>query len=103
MMRAALAGSDQVIVTSDNPRTEDPEKIIDDAMAAVQGAEASKVERVVDRRQAIERALSRAKKGDVVLIAGKGHEATQTIGTVKMPFSDAQVAKDILEGLNGRS
>lgn len=103
MMRAALDGSDHVIVTSDNPRTEDPEKIIDDAMAAVDAKDSSRVERVTDRRAAIERALSRAKPGDVVLIAGKGHESTQTIGTVKTPFSDASVAKDILEGLNGRS
>lgn len=103
MMRAALAGSDRVIVTSDNPRTEDPEKIIDDAMVAVDATDRARVERVTDRRKAIEQALSHAKKGDVVLIAGKGHEATQTIGTIKTPFSDAQVAKDILEGLNGRS
>lgn len=102
MMRAALAGSDRVYVTSDNPRTEDPEKIIDDAMVVVGAQDSSRVERITDRREAIARALTAAQVGDVILIAGKGHEATQTIGTVKTPFSDAKVAKDILEGFNGR-
>ncbi|CAN5455833.1 UDP-N-acetylmuramoyl-L-alanyl-D-glutamate--2,6-diaminopimelate ligase [soil metagenome] len=97
MMRAALNGSDTVVVTSDNPRTEDPEKIVDDAMAAVTPAEKSKVHRIVDRRQAIERAVQLARPGDVILIAGKGHEATQTIGTVKHPFSDVHVVREILK------
>ncbi len=98
MMRAALDGSDEVILTSDNPRTEDPEKILDDAMAAVSTAEHVKVRRYVDRRTAIAKAIELARPGDVVLIAGKGHETTQTIGTVKHPFSDAQVAEEIMEG-----
>ena len=101
MMRAALDGSNQVIVTSDNPRTEDPELILDDAMAVVRSEEISKVERMVDRRAAIRRAIEIAKPGDVVLIAGKGHEATQTIGTVKIPFSDAKIAKETLEEAHG--
>lgn len=98
MMRAALDGSDDVILTSDNPRTEDPERILDDAMAAVSIAEHAKVRRYVDRRTAIAKAIELARAGDVVLIAGKGHETTQTIGTVKHPFSDAGVAKEIMEG-----
>lgn len=102
MMRAALNGSDHVIVTSDNPRTEDPERILDDAMAAISNAEEkSKTERLVDRRLAIKRALEIARPGDVVLIAGKGHEATQTIGTVKHPFSDVKVAQELLKESHG--
>lgn len=98
MMRAALNGSDEVVLTSDNPRGEDPEAILDDAMAAVSAEEKSKVHRIHDRRDAIVRAIEIARRGDVVLIAGKGHETTQQIGAVKMPFSDVKVAKEILEG-----
>jgi UDP-N-acetylmuramoyl-L-alanyl-D-glutamate--2,6-diaminopimelate ligase len=98
MMRVALDGSDTVVLTSDNPRSEDPEQILDDAMAAVQVNEHGKVRRYVDRRIAIEKALQSAKPGDVVLIAGKGHEATQQIGQVKHPFSDVKVVLEILEG-----
>ncbi len=98
MMRAALDGSDEVILTSDNPRTEDPEKILDDAMQAVSTAEHVKVRRYVDRKTAILKAFEICRPGDVVLIAGKGHETTQQIGQVKYPFSDAQVAREILEG-----
>ncbi len=97
MMRAALDGSDFVVATSDNPRTEDPEKILDDAMAAVTPSEKNKVQRIADRRLAILRAVEIARSGDVILIAGKGHEATQTIGTLKIPFSDVQVVRDILK------
>ena len=97
-MRVALDGSDTVVLTSDNPRSEDPEQILDDAMAAVQVNEHGKVRRYVDRRIAIEKALQTAKPGDVVLIAGKGHEATQQIGQVKYPFSDVKVVLEILEG-----
>ncbi len=98
MMRAALDGSDAVVLTSDNPRSEDPEQILDDAMAAVQTFEHVKVRRYVDRRVAIAKALEIAQSGDVVLIAGKGHETTQQIGDTKHPFSDVQVAHEILEG-----
>jgi len=98
MMRAVLDGSDAVVLTSDNPRSEDPEQILDDAMAAVQVNEHSKVRRYVDRRIAIEKALESAAIGDVVLIAGKGHEMTQEIGGVKSPFSDVQAVREFLEG-----
>lgn len=98
MMRAVLDGSDSVVLTSDNPRREDPEQILDDAMAAVQVNEHSKVRRYVDRRIAIEKAIESAAPGDVVLIAGKGHEMTQEIAEIKHPFSDVQVVRDFLEG-----
>ncbi|MDX9731240.1 MAG: UDP-N-acetylmuramoyl-L-alanyl-D-glutamate--2,6-diaminopimelate ligase [Bdellovibrionales bacterium] len=99
MMKAALAGSDFVIATSDNPRTEDPEKILDDVMAGASSDDLVRVARIVDRRDAISHALAKARRGDVVLIAGKGHEATQQIGTVKHPFSDVQVASEALTAL----
>ena len=80
----ATASADRVIVTSDNPRSEDPAAIVAQVMVgAVSPAEA-----VVDRREAIRRAVAEAAPGDVVLIAGKGHETTQTIAGVAHPFSD---------------
>ena len=84
--------ADHVIVTSDNPRTEDPEKIIDDIEAGMQGG---KHERIEDRRAAIGRALERAGVGDVVLLAGKGHENYQIRGTEKLPFDERVVVADL--------
>jgi UDP-N-acetylmuramoyl-L-alanyl-D-glutamate--2,6-diaminopimelate ligase len=98
MMKAAARGSDLVVVTSDNPRTEDPEAIIADALA---GADPSALGKTVfkeaDRRKGIRLAIEMAKPGDVVLIAGKGHEDYQQIGTTKFPFSDVEVVKEIME------
>ncbi|MCM2282589.1 MAG: UDP-N-acetylmuramoyl-L-alanyl-D-glutamate--2,6-diaminopimelate ligase [Bdellovibrionaceae bacterium] len=96
MMQAALKGSDVVVLTSDNPRTEDPWKILHDAL---KGADPSaitsrRVRTEVDRRQAIGLALEEARPGDVVLIAGKGHETYQQIGTEKFPFSDFDVVAE---------
>jgi UDP-N-acetylmuramoyl-L-alanyl-D-glutamate--2,6-diaminopimelate ligase len=97
MAKAALEGSDVVVLTSDNPRTEDPEKILDDAQAGIPGARAgTNLFREVDRRKGIAKALALAKPGDVVLIAGKGHEDYQILGTTKVPFSDFEVVKEIL-------
>ncbi len=98
MARAAEQGSDVVIVTSDNPRSESPEKIISDCL---EGISKEKLDRSVfsevDRRSAIKKALSMAKKGDVVLIAGKGHEKFQLIGPDKIPFDDVSVAAELLQ------
>ena len=97
MMKAALHGSDLVVLTSDNPRTENPERILDDAAsAATQEELALRVFREVDRRRGISKAIELAHPGDVILIAGKGHEDYQQIGTVKIPFSDVSVAKELL-------
>ncbi len=97
MMKAALSGSDLVVLTSDNPRNENPESIIQDALA---GAPPDSVNRtvfaVVDRREGIRKAIELASEGDVILIAGKGHEDYQQIGSEKFPFSDVDVAKEIL-------
>ena len=94
MGRAAEVGADRVYVTSDNPRSEDPHAIIDEAVAGLSHPHEAIVD--PDRRAAIKRAIIDAGPGDVVLIAGKGHEKTQTIGADVLPFDDVQVARDIL-------
>lgn len=93
MGRAAAALADQVWVTSDNPRGEDPEAIVREIVAGMEGA-APTVE--LDRRAAIAQALVAARAGDLVLIAGKGHETTQTIGERVLPFDDRVVAGELL-------
>jgi UDP-N-acetylmuramoyl-L-alanyl-D-glutamate--2,6-diaminopimelate ligase len=98
MMRAAQKYSDAVVVTSDNPRTEDPQTIIDDILkGADQGLIGRSIIAEVDRRSGIKRALEMAGAGDVILIAGKGHEDYQILGTQKVPFDDIKVAKEFLE------
>jgi UDP-N-acetylmuramoyl-L-alanyl-D-glutamate--2,6-diaminopimelate ligase len=86
--------SDLTIVTSDNPRSEAPDSIIDAIMSGV--ASGANVMRDVDRRSAIARALHEAAPGDVVVVAGKGHETTQTIGDLVVPFDDRVVARELL-------
>ena len=95
-LMAAIAEkfSDQVIVTSDNPRTENPETIIEEIKSGF--INANRAMFITDRKKAIEKALSVAQQGDVVLIAGKGHEDYQIIGTEKNYFSDYVVAKNFL-------
>lgn len=93
MARAALAHSDIVIFSSDNPRTEDPETILDDM---VQGLSPGNWSRICDRGQAIAEAIGQAEPGDRVLIAGKGHETYQIIGTTEHPFDDRKQAKSAL-------
>lgn len=100
MAQRALEGSDYVVVTSDNPRTEEPLGIIRDILAGVpKEAVNEKVFVEVDRREAIRKGLTMARPGDVVLIAGKGHEDYQIIGKEKLHFSDAEVAAEIMNGL----
>jgi UDP-N-acetylmuramoyl-L-alanyl-D-glutamate--2,6-diaminopimelate ligase len=88
--------SDYVVVTSDNPRTEEPDQIIKDILVGVTGVEYTAM---VNRREAIETACRMAKPGDTVLIAGKGHEDYQINGKETFPFDDREVAKDALRGL----
>jgi len=97
MGHAVETGSDHVWVTSDNPRTEDPDSIIVDIVAGIEGAAHTEV----DRRVAIHAAIAAAADSDVVLIAGKGHETTQTIGTTDIPFDDMQVASEALARRTG--
>jgi UDP-N-acetylmuramoyl-L-alanyl-D-glutamate--2,6-diaminopimelate ligase len=86
--------ADKVIITSDNPRTEDPERILDDI---AQGLRRGDYERIEDRREAIARALSIAGRDDVILLAGKGHETHQIRGTEKLPFDERVVVRELLE------
>lgn len=93
MGTVAEKGADVVIVTSDNPRTEDPERILDDIET---GMTPGSHERIVNRRDAIARALEEAEAGDVVLLAGKGHETYQILGTKKTHFDEKEVVSELL-------
>jgi len=98
MGRAASELADRVIVTSDNPRSEQPEAIVDEVLAGASGD----AEREVDRRRAIARAVESAAAGDVVVIAGKGHEQGQEFeGGRKEPFDDVTVAREALRQAQG--
>ncbi len=90
MAQEAVKASDKVILTSDNPRKEDPELILDDMEAGLTPEQKRQVLRITDRRQAIRTAVAIAQKGDVILIAGKGHEDYQIIGDVKHHFDDRE-------------
>lgn len=90
MAQEAVKASDKVILTSDNPRKEDPELILDDMEAGLTSEQKRQVLRITDRRQAIRTAVTIAQKGDVILIAGKGHEDYQIIGDVKHHFDDRE-------------
>ncbi len=90
MAREAVRASDRVILTSDNPRREDPEAILDDMEEGLTTAQRKIVLRITDRRQAIRTAVAMASAGDVILIAGKGHEDYQIIGTEKHHFDDRE-------------
>ena len=97
-MMGAIAGrlADLAVLTNDNPRTEDPMAILDEVYAGVEEPRRSGVRIEPDRRAAIAFAFSVAQPGDVVLIAGKGHETGQDIGGVVAPFDDRQVARTLL-------
>ncbi len=94
MGRLAGARADFTVVTSDNPRTENPETIIDEIMTGLPPA-APHV-RLADRREAIRTALETAQPGDTVLLAGKGHETYQVIGTEKLPFDEREIVRELL-------
>lgn len=97
MARIACELSDKVILTSDNPRSEDPNQIIEEMNAGVPGHHFKKTISVVDRKQAIKTAISMAEKGDIILIAGKGHEKYQEINGVKHDFDDRKIALELFE------
>lgn len=94
MTREALKGSDKVILTSDNPRTENPAQIIKDMEAGIDAASRSKVLSIENRREAIKTAVMLARPGDIILIAGKGHENYQEINGVKHHFDDREEVKN---------
>jgi len=97
MTRIACDSSDRVILTSDNPRTEDPLQIIRDMEQGIDPVQARKVISVADRKEAIKTACAIARPLDIILVAGKGHEKYQEIQGVKHPFDDQKVLKEFLE------
>lgn len=98
MGRVAAEKADQVIVTSDNPRSEGPDAIIADILAGVP-LQSRGVLALADRRAAIARSLAEADRGDVIVLAGKGHETTQTLGDRVIPFDDREVARELLAAM----
>lgn len=97
MAKIACEGSDQVILTSDNPRSEDPAAIIAEMQKGVEAHNTKKVLSIVDRREAIRTAVSLSKPGDIILVAGKGHENYQEIKGVKHPFDDMLILGETLK------
>lgn len=97
MAEIALKNSDRVIVTSDNPRNEDPLVIINEILQGIPASDRSQVTVLPDRAQAIRETISTSQPDDVILIAGKGHEDYQIIGGEKRPFSDFEIARTVLQ------
>ena len=97
MAKESVRLSDQVILTSDNPRFEEPEDILNDMAAGLDSTDMKKVFRVADRKEAIRLADVMAEPGDIILIAGKGHEDYQDVKGVKHHFDDREVVRDIFE------
>ena len=97
MAQEAVKQSDRVIITSDNPRFEEPQDIINDMLAGLDQKQMKKVVNIVDRKEAIRTACMMAEKGDVILIAGKGHEDYQEIKGVKHHFDDREIVREILQ------
>ncbi len=96
MGRVATTLADWAVVTSDNPRSEDPQSIIGEIEAGIKEAGRSNYSVAIDRKDAIDQAVKRAQAGDIVLIAGKGHETYQIIGDKKIHFSDQETARQVL-------
>ena len=97
MAKEAAKGSDKVIITSDNPRFEEPQDIINDMLAGLDVKDMEKTISIVDRKEAIRTACMLAQKGDVVLVAGKGHEDYQEIKGVKHHFDDREVLRELFK------
>lgn len=100
MAKVACEWSDKVILTSDNPRSEDPQTIIDEMKQGVDGVHFKKVLAIVNREEAIKTACSLANKGDIILVAGKGHETYQEIKGEKFPFDDMKILHETFNLLN---
>ncbi|MFD0957800.1 UDP-N-acetylmuramoyl-L-alanyl-D-glutamate--2,6-diaminopimelate ligase [Paenibacillus chungangensis] len=97
MAKVAADYSDIAVVTSDNPKDQDPDAIIAEVSAAIEAAGGTYCG-IVDRREAIEHAIDISRKDDVILIAGKGHETTQVIGKTEVPFNEAEIVNEIMSG-----
>jgi UDP-N-acetylmuramoyl-L-alanyl-D-glutamate--2,6-diaminopimelate ligase len=94
MARVAAAGSDRVFLTSDNPRTEDPGMILADMLVGLDSINKRKCISITDRREAIRAAAAFSESGDIVVVAGKGHETYQEINGVRHDFDDRIVLRD---------
>ncbi|MCX6247732.1 MAG: UDP-N-acetylmuramoyl-L-alanyl-D-glutamate--2,6-diaminopimelate ligase [Bacteroidetes bacterium] len=97
MAKIACLLSDNVILTSDNPRFEEPEAILEEMQKGVEQKESKKVLVIVNRREAIKTACALAQPGDIILVAGKGHETYQEIKGVRYPFDDKEILKEVLK------
>ena len=100
MIKVALQFADQIFFTTDNPRFEDPEQIVQDSLKSLSIKEKEKIIVDLDRKEAIKKAIQSAKQGDYVLIAGKGHENFQIVKDKKFPFSDNTTVQECLKELN---
>jgi UDP-N-acetylmuramoyl-L-alanyl-D-glutamate--2,6-diaminopimelate ligase len=100
MAKIACDLSDKVILTSDNPRSEEPEAIIEDMMTGVDAVNFKKTLSIVDRAQAIKTAISMAEKDDIILVAGKGHETYQEIKGIKHDFDDMKTLLELFNKFN---
>ncbi len=100
MAEAACTHSDKTILTSDNPRSEDPEAILNEMEAGLTMPQKRKSLRITDRKEAIKVACTLAQPGDIVLVAGKGHETYQEIKGVKHHFDDREALTEVFETLN---
>jgi UDP-N-acetylmuramoyl-L-alanyl-D-glutamate--2,6-diaminopimelate ligase len=100
MAKIASQLSNKVIITSDNPRSEDPEEILNQMQGGLDIVDKRKMLRITDRKEAIRTACTMAKPGDIILIAGKGHEKYQEIKGVKLPFDDFEILKDTIKELS---
>jgi UDP-N-acetylmuramoyl-L-alanyl-D-glutamate--2,6-diaminopimelate ligase len=99
MAKAALNGSDKLILTSDNPRFENPQIIIDEMYAGIEETKKMNVLKIVDRKEAIKTAVMLAEKDDIILIAGKGHENYQEVNGIKSHFDDKETIQEILKNI----
>ncbi|TVQ51190.1 MAG: UDP-N-acetylmuramoyl-L-alanyl-D-glutamate--2,6-diaminopimelate ligase [Phycisphaerales bacterium] len=102
MAQVAARYGDEIIITSDNPRTEDPDTIVAEVAAGIPAAHCDRAVQCVDRREAITMAIRTARPGDVIVIAGKGHEDYQIIGREKRPFDDRVIAREALRVAQSR-
>ena len=100
MAKIATEKSNLTLLTSDNPSTENPEEILNDMESGIEAQNANKYLRISDRAQAIKTACMMAKDGDILLVAGKGHETYQEINGIKHDFDDMKTVTELLEQLN---
>ena len=101
MAKIAATGSDKLVLTSDNPRSENPDSILDDMEAGLDAQQLCRTVRITDRRQAIRTACMMAKEGDIVLVAGKGHEKYQETNGVRSHFDDVEEVNKCLNMVKG--